>query len=310
MPGMLRPASQAVRQRRRGLQGLRLLPHGLTIIRLLRLRQVRLGDIGHIQGIHRYQLEQYRLEQFRLEQCVVIGCVLGSVIGERRGLDLLIRLACGRRGAANHAAPYRPDMTSARLFIHRFRRPLAAVSAALAALIAFTAARPGPPAEVDVLVAAVDLPAGAQLTVDDLDLRSIPVDYAAPGALQDIDEAVGRMTATSMASGEVLTPGRLVATGTRADGLHLVPVRLADPEAADLLAPGIIVDLVELGDGRADRVLAEGVQVVTVPRPVTATGLGSGGRRAGSLIVVAADRRTAVTLAAVGAQPGLGVVMR
>ncbi len=201
-------------------------------------------------------------------------------------------------------------MTAVRLFVHRFRRPIAAGCAALAALLAFAAARPGHPAQVDIVVAAVDLPAGARLTADDLELRSVPIDYAAPGALQDRDAVVGRTTATGMVVGEAVTPTRLVATGARTDGMHLVPVRLADPDAADLLAPGSLIDLVIIEGAQADRVLAEGVQVVTVPRPMTSTGLGSGARRAGSLIVVAADRRTAVTLAAVGSQPGLGVVMR
>jgi hypothetical protein len=52
------------------------------------------------------------------------------------------------------------------------------------------------------------------------------------------------------------------------------------------------------------------VQVVTVPRISTSAGLGRDSRTAGSLIVVATDRRTAVALAAAGTQPGLGVVLR
>ena len=39
-------------------------------------------------------------------------------------------------------------------------------------------------------------------------------------------------------------------------------------------------------------------------------GFGAAPRATGSLIVVATDRRTAVALAAAGAQPGLGVVLR
>jgi pilus assembly protein CpaB len=201
-------------------------------------------------------------------------------------------------------------MTAARLFIHRFRRPLAAACAGLAALVIITAARPGEPERVDIVIAAIDLPAGATLTNDDLDLRSIPVDFVTPGALVDPAEAVGRTIASRVDAGEAITPGRLVATGERSDGLHVVPVRLADPEAADLLAPGTTIDLVAIEGEQSGRVIAAAVQVVTVPRPASATGLGGTQRRAGSLIVVAADRRTAVTLAAAGAQPGLGVVMR
>lgn len=201
-------------------------------------------------------------------------------------------------------------MTAARLFVHRFRRPLAALCAGLAALVIFAAARPGEPERIDVVVAAVDLPAGATLANDDLDLRSIPVDFVTPGALLATAEVVGRTIASRVDAGEAITPSRLVATDERPDGLHVVPVRLADPEAADLLAPGTTIDLVAIEGAQSGRVVAAGVQVVTVPRPASSTGLGATQRRAGSLIVVAADRRTAVTLAAAGAQPGLGVVMR
>ena len=89
-----------------------------------------------------------------------------------------------------------------------------------------------------------------------------------------------------------------------------MPVRLADAEAATLLAPGSVIDLVlASGDGGA-RVVAEGVQVVTVPQRAVSTGLGGASRTAGSLIVVATDRRTAVVLAAASTQSGLGVVLR
>lgn len=201
-------------------------------------------------------------------------------------------------------------MTAARLFLHRFRRPIAAACAALAALLAFAAARPGAPAQTQVVVVAHDLPAGARLTSDDIEIRDVPIDFAAPGALDDPGDAVGRTVSTEITAGETLTPSRLVATDMNEDGLHLVPVRLADPDAADLLAPGGLIDLVAVEPSQTPRVLAAGVRVITVPRPAGSSGWGTADRRAGSLIVVAADRPTAVMLAAVGAQPGLGVVMR
>ncbi|MEY3734065.1 MAG: hypothetical protein RL347_1424 [Actinomycetota bacterium] len=204
-------------------------------------------------------------------------------------------------------------MTRARLFVHRFRRQLAAACAALAVILLASALRPTSPPVVDVIIAAADLPAGATLSVDDLDLRAVPREFAPPGGFAELSAAVGRTISSGMAAGEIVTETRLIATGARTDGLHTVPVRLADAETADLLAPGVTVDLVlPSGDSAAaqGRVIAEGVRVVTVPRPAQASGFGSPQRRAGSLIVVATDRRTAVALAAVGSQPGLGVVLR
>lgn len=177
-------------------------------------------------------------------------------------------------------------------------------------LLLAAALRPSSPALIDVVVASSALPPGATLSVDDLAIAQVPVDYAVPGTLTGLGDAVGRTIASGVSAGEPITESRLVTSGPRADGLHTVPVRLADPEAADLLAPGSVIDLV-IASGEADgRVIAEGVRVVTVPRRATSAGLGPSTRTAGSLVVVATDRRTAVALAAVGAQPGLGVVLR
>ena len=201
-------------------------------------------------------------------------------------------------------------MNSARLFIYRFRRPLAAASAALAVLLLAATLRPAPADLVDVIVAASDLPPGATLGAEDLSVTALPSDYLPPGAVMSPGDAVGRTIAGAISAGEPLTQSRLVATGPRADGLHTVPVRLADAEAATLLAPGSVIDLVLASRDSTARVIAEGVQVVTVPQRAASTGLGGTSRAAGSLIVVATDRRTAVALAAAGTQPGLGVVLR
>jgi Flp pilus assembly protein CpaB len=201
-------------------------------------------------------------------------------------------------------------VNSARLFIYRFRRPLAAASAGLAVLLLAAALRPASADLVDVVVAAADLPPGATLSAQDLSVASLPSDYLPPGAVMTADDVVGRTIAGAVSAGEPLTQSRLIATGPRADGLHTVPVRLADAEAATLLTPGSVIDLVLASRDTTPRVIAEGVQVVTIPQRPASTGLGGTSRAAGSLIVVATDRRTAVALAAAGTQPGLGVVLR
>lgn len=201
-------------------------------------------------------------------------------------------------------------MNSARLTLYRFRRPLAAASAALAVLLLATTLRPVSASLVDVAVAAADLPPGSTLTADDIAVAPMPADYLPPGAVLDPAEAVGRTLTSAIAAGEPVTQSRLLAQGPRADGLHTVPVRLADAETAALLAPGAVIDLVLPSGDAGGRVVAEAVQVVTVPRRESTSGFGPASRSAGSLIVVATDRRTAVALAAAGTQPGLGVVLR
>lgn len=201
-------------------------------------------------------------------------------------------------------------MTSPRLLLYRFRRPIAAASAGLAVLILAATLRPASVDLVDVVVAAADLPPGTALTPQDLTVTGLPAGYLPPGALTAADEAVGRTIAGGIVAGEPITQSRLVATTSRPDGLTTVPVRLADAEAAALLVPGSVVDLVLASRDGGGRVIAEGVQVVTVPQRAASAGLGSAPRSAGSLVVVATDRRTAVALAAAGTQPGLGVVLR
>ena len=163
---------------------------------------------------------------------------------------------------------------------------------------------------MSIVVAAQDLPGGSSLGADDIALADMPVAYLSPGTIADAESVLGRTIAGDIASGEPITSSRLVATGPRTDGLHTVPVRLVDAEAADLLVPGSVVDLVLASGDIGGQVIAEGAKVITVPRRATSPGLGSSSRTAGSLIVVATDRRTAVALAAVGTQPGLGIVLR
>ena len=182
---------------------------------------------------------------------------------------------------------------------------MAAGCAALAVVILASFLRPSGPALVDILTATTDLPAGSALTAEDISARPFPADHVPPGAFTDT---------THMAQGEAVTQSRLMSVGPRADGLHTVPVRLADAEMADLLAPGALIDLVlPMGDTSsplAGEVIAAGARVVTVPRRPREGTFGASPRSAGSLVVVATDRRTAVALAAVGLRSGLGVIIQ
>jgi pilus assembly protein CpaB len=191
---------------------------------------------------------------------------------------------------------------------------VAAGCAALAVVILASFLRPSGPALVDILTATTDLPAGSTLTAEDISTQPFPADHIPPGAFTDTTQLIGRLLAAPMAQGEAVTQTRLMSVGPRADGLHTVPVRLADAEMADLLAPGAIIDLVlPMGDTSSPltgEVIAAGARVVTVPRRPREGTFGASPRSAGSLVVVATDRRTAVALAAVGLRSGLGVIIQ
>lgn len=191
---------------------------------------------------------------------------------------------------------------------------MAAGCAALAVVILASFLRPSGPTLVDILTATTDLPAGSTLTAEDISARPFPADHIPPGAFTDTTQLIGRLLAAPMAQGEAVTQSRLMSVGPRADGLHTVPVRLADAEMADLLAPGAIIDLVlPMGDTSsplAGEVIAAGALVVTVPRRPREGTFGASPRSSGSLVVVATDRRTAVALAAVGLRSGLGVIIQ
>jgi hypothetical protein len=137
-----------------------------------------------------------------------------------------------------------------------------------------------------------------------------PVDHVPPGTALEVGDVIGRVLVSPLDTGEVVTSTRLLISGPREDGLLTVPVRLVDAETADLLSPGSVIDLIR-PTGQGGDVLAAGALVVTVPRRPTERGFAASPRPgAGSLVVVATDRRTAVALAAAGSSGGLGVIIR
>ena len=91
--------------------------------------------------------------------------------------------------------------------------------AALAALVAFTALsrataqRAGGAVsspQVQVVVAARAVPVRTQLTAEDLELKSVPVETAPEGAISDVAAATGRLTLVDLYTGEIILTQRLV----------------------------------------------------------------------------------------------------
>ncbi|WP_291417760.1 Flp pilus assembly protein CpaB [Actinophytocola sp.] len=195
------------------------------------------------------------------------------------------------------------------------RRVVAAVLVLLAAALAV---RPPPQARaeptVPMLVAARDLPPGSSLRAGDVRVVRAPESLRPPAALTAAEQVTGRVLAGAATRGEPVTRARLVGR----ENSHLstgdpdavaVPVRLADPEVAALLAPGARVDVVTVAseDGSAPVLLAANATVVTVraddPTP-------RAGSRPGRLVVIAVPRESATRLASVSLGRPVAVTMR
>jgi hypothetical protein len=89
------------------------------------------------------------------------------------------------------------------------------------------------------------LPAGTTIAAADLRMVSVPPDALPPDALRDVAEAVGRTVAVNVTPGTVVSSPVLSTdlAGQAPPGTVIAAVRLAEPALADLLEPGMRVDL-------------------------------------------------------------------
>lgn len=187
------------------------------------------------------------------------------------------------------------------------RRVAAGLLAALALALALVPA--GRDDAVAVVVATADLAAGATVRAADVDVHRWPTDLAPAGAVGDVVSAEGRVVVGAVRAGEALTDVRLAgaaaALGDRPDSAA-VPVRLADPGVAGLLAPGARVDVVTVGaTDREPVVLAADAAVLAVlPAEV-----GAGAAR-GRLVLVGMRRGLATRVAAAALSEEVAVTLR
>jgi pilus assembly protein CpaB len=191
------------------------------------------------------------------------------------------------------------------------RRTAAGLLAVLALILALI------PADGDVsshvVVAARDLASGTALTEADLAVVSWPVALVPTGALRAPADAGGRVLAGAARAGEPLTDVRL--TGPELSGrltgrpdTAAVPVRLADPDVARLLAPGSRVDVVTPGpNGDSPVVLAADAAVLTV---LAAEPDSPGQASHGRLVLVALARDDATRVAAASLAEQVAVTLR
>lgn len=202
-----------------------------------------------------------------------------------------------------------------RILAWRARRPLAALCAGLAAVVAVGLVRPADPPTARVPVAARDLALGAVVAAGDVTVAEVPVAMlpaavldAAPDAVAD--DLVGRRLAVPVPAGLPLVGELLVdEAGTGPPGTVVVPVRFADAGVADVLRPGMRVDVVAaaLHDGDDALRLAEAA-IVLAQQGGTDEASGSGGGLLGGgastaesapvLLAVAPDESVALSGAA------------
>ena len=185
------------------------------------------------------------------------------------------------------------------------RRVLLSSGLAAAAVAAgLSAVAPTAEPQVQVLTAARELVAGVPLAADDLATASLPAGVVPAGALVDAASVVGRLVAGPVRQGEPLTDVRLLGTALLAGDDVAVPVRVAEPATAALVRAGNVVDVLSASPegGVAAAVVATGLTVLSVP----ALGDDAG---EGALLVLAADRPTAASLAAAAVTGRLSVVV-
>jgi Flp pilus assembly protein CpaB len=193
------------------------------------------------------------------------------------------------------------------------RRLIALALVALAGVLALRTAGADGTADAHVVVAGRDLPPGITLTAADVSTRPVPADTVPRGALTSTAAVVGRVLAGGVRAGESLTDVRLVGQAdtmlsTGDPDAAAVPVRLADPDVAELLRPGIRVDVVTLDPERqSDPVVAANAVVLTVR---AAASEAFPGQRQGRLVVIALPRHAATQVAAASLKQPMTVTLR
>ena len=123
---------------------------------------------------------------------------------------------------------------------------LAAAALGLAAALTVAQLQPPPPAQATIVVAARAVPAGIPLTADDLRTVQVPPQAAPPDVLRETSAALDRVLVVPVSEGTLLSEPVLVAPSGGPQGppgTVVAAVRLGDPALAQILGPGMHVDL-------------------------------------------------------------------
>ncbi len=177
-----------------------------------------------------------------------------------------------------------------RRLIARRRRLIAALLAAAAVVCVALSVRP--PQGVEILAAARDLP-GGRLSASDVMIVRLPPGAVPDGVFHSGSSVTGRVVAGPVRRGEPLTDVRLLSEGLLAahgPGMVAAPVRIADADAARLLSPGDVVDVLAAFEDPTG-------QALTVAREVTVVTRTASRSTEGALLVLATTTDQAAQLA-------------
>ena len=193
----------------------------------------------------------------------------------------------------------------------RWRRWSAALLAAVAAAVTLStlAPRATESSGREVLVAVRDLPAGAVVTRDDVEVVRRPASTVPETGLTAYADVVGRTTATALSTRDVVTSERLVGAALLA-GQPAGSVAMSVPvlDVGEATRPGTRVDLYATGSGEA---AASDVVVLAVRRPAESSVLGGGSSPQLTVALDAGDAaRVARSLSALDGAQGLVVAVR
>lgn len=186
----------------------------------------------------------------------------------------------------------------------KLRFLLAAAALGLAAAVTVDQLRPPPSPFETIVVTDREVPAGVPLTPGDLRTTRVPPESAPTDAVRDPTVAVGRQLAVAAAEGTVVSATVLVA----ASGPHgpagtvVAAVRLGDPALAQILGPGMHVDLLAPSPSSGEHPFDAAVaaqhlarRALVLPGPLTSAGQAAGGLN----LSATADEATDLVLVAV-----------
>lgn len=161
--------------------------------------------------------------------------------------------------------------------------------------------------QVEVLVAAQDIPAGAEITDEMVRTSEIDADSPLVSGLVDLDGLrPGELAAVPISAGSALRTSDLAAAG-RGDGLRSMSIEVDRAQAVGGgLAIGDRIDVIDVVDGDATYVVRD-AEVTSVPAAPTGRGI-TGGAGSSYFVVVRVDADDALALAAAIDRGALQVV--
>ncbi|MFV0427854.1 MAG: SAF domain-containing protein [Arachnia sp.] len=161
------------------------------------------------------------------------------------------------------------------------------------------------PEGTPVVTLAHGVTAGTKLTADDLRVARLPPDEVPAGAARSPNDVAGQVLGLSLPEGTAVIP-ELLADGI-AEGRAVVPIRLADADLRTFLTHGRQISLI-LSDESGIHTVTDDATVVSQEAPPSDDSPLAGGA-ASEIVLVAVDPSVAPTVAALGQNGQLGVIL-